>query len=133
MPTTRKNTMPKLNKNKNKNDSEVAAADEDDESVDTLSEAAVSLGSSYRPEDVGSEDDEEDKEAAGTPGQTHLLKLPSFPPLLDGQDPKVPPETTKTKRSPRKKPSASHDEELTVSDAYVPDLGRNVTVPLQQH
>jgi hypothetical protein len=88
MPTTRKKPKPKLNDNDNdnKNDSKVAAAAEDDESVDTLSGAAVNLGSSYRPDDVGSEEDDKDEEAAGTPGQT---QLPLLPPLLDGQDPKV--------------------------------------------
>jgi hypothetical protein len=60
MPTTRKNTKLKPNDNdsKNKNDSKVAAAAEDDERVDTLSEAAFSLGSSYRPEDVVSEEED---------------------------------------------------------------------------
>jgi hypothetical protein len=68
MPTTIKKTKP----NENKNDSKVAAAVEDDESVDTLSEAAVSLGFSYRSKDVGSEEDDEDEEVTGTPGQTQL-------------------------------------------------------------
>jgi hypothetical protein len=70
MPKTRKN--PKSKDNENKNDIKVATAAEDEESVVTISGAAVSLVYSYRPEDVGSEEEEEDEEVAGTPGQTQL-------------------------------------------------------------
>jgi hypothetical protein len=67
MPTMRNNMKPKPNEN----DRELAVATEDDACVDSLSEAAVILGSSYIPEDV----------APCTLGQTYL----PLPPLLDGQ------------------------------------------------
>jgi hypothetical protein len=82
-------SKPNEDQNKKKNESEVAAAAEDDEIVDTLSEAAVILGSSYTPEGVCSDDDDRDKEVAGTPDQTQLPSWSPLPPLLDGQRPKV--------------------------------------------
>jgi hypothetical protein len=60
----------------------------------SLSEAAPSLGSTFQPEDVESEEEEE--EVPGTPGQTQI----PFPPLRGAQGET---QLLEPRRSPRKK------------------------------
>jgi hypothetical protein len=66
--------------NKDDNNEDRATGEEDNVTVDSLSQARPSVGgSSLLPEDVASdEEEEEDVEVPGTPGQTHL-------PLLEGR------------------------------------------------
>jgi hypothetical protein len=77
--------------NKDDYNEDQAAGEEDNVTVDSLSQAQPSVGgSSFLPEDVASDEEEEDDlEVPGTPGQTQL-PVPGTPgqthlPLLEGR------------------------------------------------
>jgi hypothetical protein len=77
--------------NKDDNNEDQSTGEEDNVTVDSLSQAQPSVGgSSFLPEDVASEEEEEeDVEVPGTPGQTQLpvLRTPDQTqiPLLEGR------------------------------------------------
>jgi hypothetical protein len=89
--------------NKDDNNKDQTTGEEDNVNVDSLSQAQLSVGgSSFLPEDVASDkEEEEDVEVPDTPGQTQL-PVPGTPgqtqlPLLEG--------STHLRRSPRLLPS----------------------------